>query len=244
MHKQILFIFLLISIGLLAQPSDYYLNKESKQDTNGPELSKFQFGLKISPSIAWINAIHNDVQADGATFKFGVGAIASYRIASLLSFVTGINYNGLGGYVFDNKSLNDVTIKGSYKINYSEIAIPIALKLQTPMIKKTSYFLQGGFSAGFITIANEKYYPVAANTDLIYVDISSFTSPARISYQVGAGIEYSIGKKSSFFGMIAYNNSVTNVANSVNYTSGTTPRYTSPIQLLPGSMEFSIGIIF
>ena len=244
MHKQTLFIILLITTGLAAQPSDYYLNKEINQDKKHSELTKFQIGLKISPSIGWINAINTDVQADGANFKFGVGAIASYRLFSLLSFVTGLNYNDLGGYVFDNKSLNNVLMKGSYKINYSEIAIPIALKLQTPEINKTSYFLQGGFSAGFIINATEKYYPIAANADPVYVDIYSLTSPTRISYQVGAGIEYFIGKKSTVFGTITYNNSVTNVANSVNYTSGTTRRYSSPIQLLPGSMEFSIGIMF
>ncbi len=219
------------------------LNLSAQKYENNNDAPRLHIGMKLSPSIAWISTINNDLQADGANLKFGVGAVADYNVTSFLSFVTGLNYNGLGGYVFDNQSLNNNSIKGSFKINYSEIEIPIALKLQTAYVNNTSYFLQGGVSVGFLINANEKYFPVAANSDPYYNDISSMTNLTRVAYQLGAGIQYAIGRRSNIFGMISFDNSLSNLASST-YLSGSTPRYTAPLQILPGSMTFSVGIMF
>ena len=248
MRKKILaYLLLIISSNLLAQ-QDYDVNQNVDRFVNSIDFSKVQFGIKITPAISWINAVHNDMTAEGATMKFGIGAVANYPLTSFLSLVSGINYHGFGGYVFDNKSLSYVDTLGSYKINYKEIEIPIALKLQTVPLKKTSYFLQGGFSVGFITNANEKFTLKAANSDAQYNDINLYTNPTRISYQLGAGMEYSIGRRSNIFALISYNNAITNIANSYNYTTAIPPnptaRYNSHIEILPGSMEFSVGVMF
>lgn len=247
MRKNILaYLLLIISSNLLAQ-QDYDVNQNVDRFVNSIDSSKVQFGIKITPAIAWLNVVHNDMTAEGATMKFGIGVVANYPLTTFLSLVSGINYHGFGGYVFDNKSLSYVDTLGSYKINYKEIEIPIALKLQTVPTRKTSYFLQSGFSVGFITSANEKFTLKAANSDPQYNDIKLYTN-SRISYQLGAGMEYSIGRKSNIFALISYNNTIKNIANSDNYTSVIPPnpaaRYNSPIEILPGSMEFSVGVMF
>lgn len=248
MRKKILtYVLILLSSNLLAQ-QNYDVNRDFEALGNSIDFSKVQFGIKITPAIAWLNVVHNDMTAEGATMKFGIGAVANYPLTSFLSLVSGINYHGIGGYVFDNKSLSYVDTLGSYKINYKEIEIPIALKLQTVPLRKTSYFLQGGFSVGFITNADEKFTLKAANSDPQYNDINLYTNPTRISYQVGAGMEYSIGWKSNIFALISYNNAITNIANTYNYTTtilpNPAPRYNSRIEILPGSMEFSVGVMF
>lgn len=248
MRKKILAcLLLIISSNLLAQ-ENYDINQNVDRFVNSIDFSKVQFGIKITPAIAWLNVVHNDMTAEGATMKFGIGAVANYPLTSSISLVSGINYHGIGGYVFDNKSLSYVDTLGSYKINYKEIEIPIALKLQTVPLRKTSYFLQGGFSVGFITNANEKFTLKAANTDPQYNDINLYTNPTRISYQLGAGMEYSIGRKSNIFALISYNNAITNIANTYNYTTAIlpdpAPRYNSRIEILPGNMEFSVGVMF
>lgn len=247
MRKNIIACLLfIISSNLLAQ--DYDSNQNVDEFTNSIDFSKVQFGIKITPAIAWLNVVHNNMTAEGATMKFGIGAVANYPLTSFLSFVSGINYHGFGGYVFDNKSLNYVDTLGSYKINYKEIEIPIALKLQTLPLRKTSYFLQGGFSVGFIANSNEKFTLKVPNSDPKYNDINLYTNPIRISYQVGAGMQYWIGKTSNIFALISYNNAITNIANNYNYTTtilpNLTPRYNSRIEILPGSMEFSVGVMF
>ncbi len=248
MEKKIIAYFMLIlSSNLLAQQT-YDSNQNMNRVVSSIDFSRVQFGIKITPAISWIDVVHNDMQAEGATMKFGVGAVANYPLTSILSLVTGINYHGIGGYASDNKSLSYSDTLSSYKINYKEIEIPIALKIQTLPLNRTSYFLQGGFAIGFISTANEKRFPTPANAKPVYDDLNLYTNPTRISYQIGAGMEYSIGRKSNIFAIISYNSAITNIANSNNYTStiqpNTTSRYNSAIEILPGCMEFSVGVMF
>lgn len=247
MRKNIIACLLfLISSNLLAQ--NYDSNQNVDKFSNSIDVSKVQFGIKMTPAIAWLNVVHNNMTAEGATMKFGAGIVANYPLISNLSLVSGVNYHGFGGYAHDNKSLGYTDTLSTYKINYKEIEIPLALKLQTSVVKKTSYFIQGGFAVGFVTSANEKRIPKDDNLELNYEDINLYTNPTRISYQVGAGMQYWIGRTSNIFALISYNNAITNIANTSNYTTtiqpNHTPRYNSRIEILPGSMEFSVGIMF
>jgi len=198
------------------------------------------FGLKVSPAISWVNVVNTDMQADGAALKMGVGGVLSYELLPNFSLVSGVNYNSYGGYVYDNESLNDTLFRNNYKVSYSEIEVPIAVKLKTKPSNKMAYFLQGGFSAGFVINSSEKRIPLAKNAKPAYTDISLMTNPTRLNCLLGAGVEYSLGKKTTLFGLISYKNSLTNLANSSAYSN----RYVSSLQIYPGSMDFSVGIMF
>lgn len=243
MHKNIFaYLLLFISTSLFAQ--NYDANQNIDRLMSSIDITKIQFGIKMTPAIAWINADHNDLGVEGAAMKFGVGAVAEYPITNTFFFVSGLNFHGFGGYAYDNHSLGFTDTLTTFKINYQEIEIPFALKLQSKTIKKTSYFLQGGVSVGFVLDANEKYFPADTNQEPEYVNINNYTNPSRISYQLGAGMNYHFLGNSKIFGLISYNSAISNIANSINYTSGANPRYASPIKILPGSMEFSVGVMF
>ena len=232
MYKKILsFLFIVVSMNLSAQHTE--TNEEG-----------IQIGIKIIPSVDWLNVVNNDLHADGATLGIGYGAVVEYRMNSFLSLISGINYNNLGGFVFDNESLTNHMYKSSYNLTYSEIEIPLNLKLQTRYVYKTSYFLQGGVLAGILTKAEEIYFSSSTNGSNTLNSVSKLTNPLRIGYQAGAGAQRSIGKKSYLFGSIMFCNSISNVANSINYTTGINPRYTSSLQILPGNLEVSLGIMF
>lgn len=232
MRKKILsLLFIVFALNLWAQHTE-------------SNIQGIQIGIKIIPSIDWLNVINNDLHADGATLGFGYGAVIEYRMNSFSSLVSGINYNSLGGFVYDNESLSNHAYKGSYKLTYSEIEVPLNLKFQTRYVYKTSYFLQGGVFVGFLTKAEELYFSSSTVGSNIVNAVSNLTNPLRIGYQAGAGVQHLIGKKSYIFGSIMYSNSITNVANNTNYTTGTTPRYNSPVQILPGNLEVSLGIVF
>ena len=235
-------LMLVVSANLFSQ--NYDINQNIDRFVSSIDFTKVQFGLKVTPAISWINANHNDMKAEGASMKFGAGIVAEYPLSKHFSVVSGINYHGFGGYVFDNYSLSMTDTLATYKINYKEIEIPFALKLETNVIRRTSYFLQGGVSVGFVLDANEEYFPVNTNLDPKYTNINNYTLPTRIAYQAGVGMNYVLFGNTKLFGLITYNNSISNIANSNAYTSGLVPRYTSPIEILPGSMEFSVGIMF
>jgi len=240
MDKYILILLVLsFSLNISAQVA-YDADGNLEQQENLLDLSKMSFGFKISPTVSWIDVVNNNMKADGASLKFGIGGIFNYEFLPNLSFVSGINYNAYGGYVFDSLSLNNSDYRNNYKVNYGEIEVPVALKLKTKIRNKTAYFIQGGFSAGFIVNATEKRIPLAKNAKPEYTDISLFTNPTRLNSLLGVGVEYLLGKKTHLFGLISYKNSLTNQANSSAYGS----RYTSSLQMYPGSMEFSVGIMF
>ena len=230
MHKQILFNFMIIVMLL----TSFQLAARKPNPVS--------YGLKVSPSIAWISATHNDVQSDGATVKFGAGIVSNYRLTSLFSIVSGLNYNAFGGYVMDNASLGSTTIRNNFLINYKQLEVPIALRIRTDTIKKTSFYLQGGISLGLILSAKEKRIPLAKNSVPIYTNVLPYTNPLRLGFQVGAGLEHRIYRWLSVFGQITYNNSISNTANGDKYIAN--DRYTQRLLLFPGSMEFSVGVMF
>lgn len=241
MYKKI-WVTLLITccVNVYSQES-YDVNGDLKQVASSLDLTKMSFGLKVSPTVSWINVANTDMQADGACLKFGVGGVLNYEILPSVSLVSGVNYNSYGGYVYDNNSLNNTVFRNNYLVNYDEIEVPIAVKIKTTSNNKTNYFLQGGFSAGFVIKASEKRIPVDKTAKPDYDDITLMTTPTRLNYLVGAGIEYSLAKKTYLFGLISYKSSLTNQANSSAYVPG---RYSTSLQMYPGNMEFSVGIMF
>ena len=214
----------------------------SKIDFSFLNFEQFTFGLKLSPSINWLKVNHNDLQADGATLKFGIGGIADYAIIKNISVVSGVNYNSFGGYVFDNNSLNDPTTKDNFKLNYSQIEIPLCIKFKTTESNKMSYFIQGGLNTGFILSSTEKHELIAKNTPSNSTDITDLTQPSKIGYQVSVGSEFYISEKLKLYTEICYKNTFSNLALSNNYISSGI--YTTPVEILPGTMEFSIGLLF
>lgn len=233
-----------IIICLILFVSTYTYSQSFDTNQNNIDFSNVRFGFKLTPSISWLNVDHNNVIAEGADMKMGLGVVAEYPISNSFLFVSGVNLRGFGGYVQDSLSRLFIDTLTTYKINYKEIEVPFGLKLETKTIRKVSYFIQGGVTVGFILDANEKYFPSNSNLKASYVDIIYHTIPTRLSYQVGVGVNYNFLGKSKLFGTIFYNKSISNIADSDTYTTGTSARYAEPIEILPGSMEFSIGILF
>ncbi len=216
----------------------------SKIDFSKLNLEQFNFGFRISPAIGWLNVNHYDLQAGGASLKFGIGGIAEYSINNLISVVSGINYNSYGGYVFDNQSLNDVSTADNFKLNYTQIEVPLGLKIKTPALGRISYFLQGGLTSGFVLSATEKHKKINSNLVTTPTDIYSFTNPTNAGFLVSVGSQLKITRKINLIGEIAYKRTLTNTANASEYIKS--GRYTnqSDLQILPGSMEFSFGLLF
>lgn len=238
-----LLIALFIAVNIFSQ---YTGTPNTQLDLSKINLEDFTFGFKVSPSISWVNVEHNDAIADGATMKVGLGIVANYEINSLLSVVSGINYAGVGGYMYDNVSLNDITTKDNYKVNYSLIEVPLGLRLQTPTLNKTSYYLQGGVTTTFILTANEKRKSVLPNTPALKNDILSLTSPSAVGMFAGIGVEFTILPKLRIFTEISYRNSFSSFAMGNNYVNSTDlyHQYTEPIDIKPATMDFSVGIMF
>ena len=65
----------------------------------GNELKNFRFGLKITPSINWYKPEGKILSANGAVVKFGGGLVTEFRLAKVVSILTGIQVDLDGGKI-------------------------------------------------------------------------------------------------------------------------------------------------
>lgn len=202
----------------------------------GEKQPKFRFGLKVSPSVAWLGpdkTKFNDlsVESGGAKIKFGYGLITEFILAKNYSFLTGVEVNYAGGSI-NYKDAHSV----SYKLNDSTalylksrvfkqqyITIPIALKLKTNEIGYMTYFGQIGVDASFKikARANDEGTLYSADSTGAFtvmgiehseseVDIMKQVNLFRIALNVGAGVEWNIAGNTSLLFAVNYNNGFTN----------------------------------
>lgn len=160
---------------------------------DGEKQPKFRFGLKVSPSVAWLGpdkTKFNDlsVESGGAKLKFGYGLITEFILAKNYSILTGVEVNYIGGsinYKDANKvnyQLNDSTalFLSSRAFKQQYITIPLALKLKTNEIGYMTYFGQIGVDLSFQIKgrANDEgtlYYKANSDTTAFSVQGSEYT---------------------------------------------------------------------
>jgi hypothetical protein len=226
-----------LNIPINIPDSSFIINNIKKIN---PE--NISYGFQISPSISWLDVTHDDLQTDGAALNFRIGGVIEYKLLSYLKVVSGINYSNMAGYVYDNAVLTDNTLKDNFRINYNVLEVPVNLKIFTPTVNKTSYFLVGGFSGCFIIGATEKYKYVNSETKPLINGILSLTNASFVSYELGAGFSYNVFNKADFITKLSYKGSLTNIASGSAYTNN--GRYNTDPKIYPGSLELSFGLMF
>jgi len=163
--------------------------------------SKFNFGLKLSPTIAWFKAEGTGVESGGAKIGFAYGLIADINFAKNYSFETGIDVTYRGGktksiYV---DPLTGTTYEGKRTITLQYIELPITLKLKTNEIGYMTYFGRVGFAPGV---------NIRASNDISKKNVN----PINLSLIVGLGAQYSLGGKTALLLGLTYNNGFLDIA--------------------------------
>lgn len=161
---------------------------------------KFHFGLKITPSMAWIKPDNKDVERDGYKLGFSYGVQTEFRIQENYAIASGVQVAYRGGklkFVYeDSLNLPDAVVK--YKLQYVEI--PIALKMKTNEFNKIRYYGMFGLSPGFIIRAK---YDTDDEDD---IDAKKDINVLNVNMLIGAGLEYTISGSTAITGGIEFNN--------------------------------------
>ncbi len=147
--------------------------------------NKFNFGLKISPTVAWFKASDN-LDNDGSKIGFAYGLIADINFTNNYSFETGIDVTYRGGKL---KYLD--TYKMKTVLQYIEL--PLTLKLKTNEIGYMTYFGKVGFTTGI---------NIRTDGDFKKSDIN----PLNMALVAGIGTQYSLGGKTALLFGITFNN--------------------------------------
>lgn len=196
--------FILISLTIFAQ-----------------EEPAFHFGVKASPSLAWLRSDTKGYASDGSKFGFSYGLITDFNFASKYAFSTGVDITYRGGKFKTVQELKDIVNKdsvistsASYVLQYLEI--PITLKLKTNEIGSVTYYVQVGVAPGINIRARKNYesstqttvsgIPQTINAEENKLDAQSEINSLNLSMIIGGGVEYTLSGQTVLVGGIQFNN--------------------------------------
>ena len=202
----------------------------------------FKFGMKASPNISWHRPETRGFERNGVTFGLSYGVIADYVFAEGYAISTGVNILHTGGklkYRYIRDGL-DTDKRRDYSLRY--LQVPLTIKLRTDEIGYITYYGQFGLGLGFNTKAEaDQRIPQGDGTVVSAsgVDISDETRFMRGAMIIGAGVEYSLGGRTSLMGGLVFNNGFSNVLKMESPVPGGT---------IPSSMvnylEVTLGVMF
>ncbi len=201
----------------------------------------FRFGLKASPTIAWMRPETRGYVQDGVKVGYTYGFISDISLGEFYAFSTGLSINTVGGklnYPEQISTTQEVALSRNYGLTYLEI--PLTIKMHTQEIGYITYFGQFGLGAGVnLRSKGEDSYTLGGNAITIELDdIKSDTRLLRGSLIVGLGVEYSLGGRTSLLGGITFNNGFTNVL------KGTNPVLNRKPSAINNFLELNLGIMF
>jgi opacity protein-like surface antigen len=182
--------------------------------------NQFHFGLKASPSLAWLSTDSKNVKNDGTKFGFTYGLITEFNFASRYAFATGIDVAYRGGKLKSTETTvsGDTTFTTTTSSNYTiqYIEVPITLKLKTNEIGQFTYFLQAGIAPGLNIRARanldsniQTSYPGTVTNvsgSLENEDVKDQINSLNVSMVIGAGLEYTLSGSTVFVTGIQFNN--------------------------------------
>ena len=182
---------------------------------------KLHFGLKASPSLAWIKSDTKGLEGNGTKFGFGYGLITEFTFSTNYSFATGVDVNYRGGNLKYASAINDSVTTTERNITLQYIEIPITLKLKTNEIGSFTYFLQFGMAPGINIRAksdNKITTQVGSNqasaADDNDVDIKNDINNFNLSMIISGGLEYTLSGSTVLLTSVTFNNGFLDVFDS------------------------------
>jgi hypothetical protein len=196
---------------------------------------KFRFGIKLSPNISWMKPKNNDISSDGSLLKAGFGLIADIHFTENYAIGTGVNVSANGGelsfYDVWREGDTHFVVRRNRTYNLQNIEIPLTLKMRTNEIGYITYWGQFGVGLGahiqgraddvmeFLyeseSADQNGAYKVSRRDGRTEDDINIMDEDDirlfRLSFIVGAGIEYNLGGSTSLVAGLTFNNGLLNI---------------------------------
>lgn len=193
-----------------------------------PRINRLRFGAYLAPNLSWMRptAATDDrneynVERDGSRAGFTYGLMAEYFFAENYGFITGLQVNQTGGSIIATRNnanpgpRNVMVADFDYRLQYLEI--PVGLKLRTDDINGFRFFGQLGASLGInigkkvdytVTYTDEANAMQEVSNEKIKLTGGGINVVAPVMFQmnIGAGLEYPITNKLSFYTGLFFNN--------------------------------------
>lgn len=203
--KKIYFIALLALVGLSTTAQEY------------------RFGIFADPQISWLKTDSKKIESDGIRTNFNVGMAMEKYFAKRYAFLTGISMNGVGGQLNYKVATTIHTSDGDkqitagtgvlYKMQY--VSVPLALKFCTNEIGPFTYYAHIGMTNHFLVKAKADIDKINVSGENVKDEVNFYTA----SYQIGAGIEYSLGGSAALQFGLTYSNGIIDVLKSSEFNA-------------------------
>ncbi len=207
---------------------------------NGP----FRFGLKASPSIAWLRPETRGYESEGIRIGLSYGIAGEYSLGEFYALAGGLQISSFGGslsfqhVVMVDEQQQEGFLERVYRLRYLEI--PVTLKMHTQEIGYFTYYGKFGFSPGMnLRARGDDTFRYGENTlTEDDVDIKSEVTFFRLALVIGLGAEYSLGGRTALVGGLTFNNGFTNVLAGRNQATDVKHSAVS------NYLELTIGVMF
>ncbi|WP_439184456.1 porin family protein [Carboxylicivirga taeanensis] len=182
----------------------------------------------MSPQVSWLGSDNASVDGNGNLFGYNFGVVMDRFFDTNYAFSTGLTVNTTGGKLTypdgtmveiggESTALQDVT----YRLKYIEV--PFALKLITNEFRRSRYYGQFGLYTQYNIKTND------GNGKSMNKEVNFFD----MGYQLGGGMEYSLGGSTYLMLGLIYNGGFMDVTDNAVDDKATLNRIT-----------FQFGIIF
>lgn len=222
------------TMSLLSQAASA---QSSLENTSSDRLSKIRFGVYVAPTLSFMrpSAAKDGVKTQengGNKIGFTYGLMGDFNFTENYAIATGVQVNSAGGKIntTNTAAANNEALKTSFTYTLQYLEIPVGLKLKTDPMGKFKIFGQAGLSIGF-NISKKATYEVLqkrATSDTTYKadEKEKITggigniAPIMFQMNVGAGVEYTIGKKlDAYVGLFFNNGFAPNITDPTKYTN-------------------------
>jgi hypothetical protein len=184
---------------------------------------EYRFGIYADPQFSWLKTDNNKLNSDGVRTNFNVGMVMERYFAKRYAFLSGLSLSGLGGQLTYKEPVTISTsdsiyhlVSGTgvmYKLQYLDV--PIGLKFNTNEIGYFTYYAHIGFTGHILVRSRVDIDQVGASDEKVKDEINFFT----VSYQIGAGAEYSLGGNAALQLGLTYSNGIIDVLKSSQYNA-------------------------
>ncbi|HLG34261.1 MAG TPA: porin family protein [Bacteroidia bacterium] len=209
--------------------------------------TKFRFGFKVAPSLAWLKPDIMNYSSNGSRIGFIYGLMMDYNFSKNYALSTGIEISYRGGklkYAYANNS--NVSFSGEDTYNLKYIEIPLTIKMKTNEIGYITYFGQFGFQPAFNIAAksdfsHSKTNPSQVKTDTTSsdIDISGQIASLNVSLLFALGLEYRISGNTAIMAALQFSNGFTDVLTGKNPDDPDTE-----LKAISNYMSLNVGVFF
>ena len=196
---------------------------------NAKAGDKAKLALVATPQLSWLNTDSKSIDDGALMLGFNFGVHSDIFFAPNYAFTTGLTISNLGGKLTYNDEItfNNESFLAGQKIKFklSYIEIPLGLKLKTNEFRRSIFFGQFGLNP-MVNIKAED-----GNNN----NISDEINLINVAYNIGAGIEYSLGGNTALIAGIIYKNGFLDVTKDHNSLGEKTTL---------NIINFNLGILF